>query len=127
MNTALYNPPRPLKSLYPDPNQPSDVETEEEKDEAKSGSSGKGDNDSSSSVSPCDMINFVSLIVSLTMSQVDFWVLPLQFVKFRFYIFSLTLMCNSGLKCDCDLYTCMQFISFSSSSLNSFLLKLLLI
>ena len=48
-------------------------ETEEEKDEAKSGSSGKGDNDSSSSVSPCDMINFVSLIVSLTMSQVDFW------------------------------------------------------
>ncbi|KAI0212002.1 PHD finger protein 10 [Lamellibrachia satsuma] len=51
MNTVLYNPPRPLKSLYPDPNQPSEEETEEEKEEAKSGSSGKGENDSSSSSS----------------------------------------------------------------------------
>ena len=71
MNTVLYNPPRPLKSLYPDPNQPSEEETEEEKEEAKSGSSGKGENDSSSSVSSWSGIILASVTAFLIMLCID--------------------------------------------------------
>ena len=35
LNTAVYNVPRPLKTVFADPNQPSEEDTEEEKDEER--------------------------------------------------------------------------------------------
>ena len=87
INTAIYNPPRPLKCLYPDPNQPSEEETEEEKEERKSGSSEKGENESSSSVSQGSSALGISVIthfIKLHVSIVNVWLLHPSFLQLHF-------------------------------------------
>ena len=87
INTAIYNPPRPLKCLYPDPNQPSEEETEEEKEERKSGSSGKGENESSSSVSLGNRalrITVITRFIKSHVSIVNVWLLHPSFLQLHF-------------------------------------------